>query len=85
MDRYNDVKILLKKWEQSFFQTNNRKPNKVWGSVYFMLLYLWFPCLVFYCVVELYGQSYVFNIVLFTDICQLLWIYSIIDICLCHY
>ncbi|XP_058609422.1 ATP-dependent DNA helicase Q4 isoform X2 [Onychostoma macrolepis] len=28
MDRYNDVKILLKKWEQSFFQTNNRKPNK---------------------------------------------------------
>uniref|UniRef100_A0A8C1N6C1 DNA 3'-5' helicase n=1 Tax=Cyprinus carpio TaxID=7962 RepID=A0A8C1N6C1_CYPCA len=29
MDRYNDVKILLKKWEQSFFQTNNRKPNKV--------------------------------------------------------
>ncbi|KAK2887575.1 hypothetical protein Q8A67_015803 [Cirrhinus molitorella] len=28
MDRYNDVKILLKKWELSFFQTNNRKPNK---------------------------------------------------------
>ncbi|XP_043072964.1 ATP-dependent DNA helicase Q4 [Puntigrus tetrazona] len=28
MDRYNDVKILLKKWEQSFFQTNSRKPNK---------------------------------------------------------
>ncbi|XP_036411164.1 ATP-dependent DNA helicase Q4 [Megalops cyprinoides] len=28
MDRYNDVKILLKKWEQSFFQENKRKPNK---------------------------------------------------------
>uniref|UniRef100_A0A8B9H1W6 DNA 3'-5' helicase n=1 Tax=Astyanax mexicanus TaxID=7994 RepID=A0A8B9H1W6_ASTMX len=29
MDRYNDLKILLKKWEQSFMQINNRKPNKV--------------------------------------------------------
>ncbi|KAI4900356.1 hypothetical protein NFI96_024996 [Prochilodus magdalenae] len=28
MDRYNDVKILLKKWESSFYQVNNRKPNK---------------------------------------------------------
>lgn len=28
MDRYNDVKILLKKWEQTFFQTNSRKPTK---------------------------------------------------------
>ncbi|KAG9278970.1 ATP-dependent DNA helicase Q4 [Astyanax mexicanus] len=28
MDRYNDLKILLKKWEQSFMQINNRKPNK---------------------------------------------------------
>uniref|UniRef100_A0A8C7PRQ0 DNA 3'-5' helicase n=1 Tax=Oncorhynchus mykiss TaxID=8022 RepID=A0A8C7PRQ0_ONCMY len=29
MDRYNDVKILLKTWEQSFVQENQRKPNKV--------------------------------------------------------
>ncbi|XP_056597984.1 ATP-dependent DNA helicase Q4 [Triplophysa dalaica] len=28
MDRYNDVKVLLKKWEQTFFQTNSRKPTK---------------------------------------------------------
>ncbi|XP_055076482.2 ATP-dependent DNA helicase Q4 [Misgurnus anguillicaudatus] len=28
MDRYNEVKIILKKWEQTFFQTNSRKPNK---------------------------------------------------------
>ncbi|CAB1320464.1 unnamed protein product [Coregonus sp. 'balchen'] len=28
MDRYNDVKILLKTWEQSFFQEHQRKPNK---------------------------------------------------------
>ncbi|XP_066531335.1 ATP-dependent DNA helicase Q4 [Hoplias malabaricus] len=28
MERYNDVKILLKKWEHSFTQQNNRKPNK---------------------------------------------------------
>ncbi|XP_072530694.1 ATP-dependent DNA helicase Q4 [Salminus brasiliensis] len=28
MDRYNDVKVLLKKWEHSFMQTNDRKPNK---------------------------------------------------------
>ncbi|KAG5842663.1 hypothetical protein ANANG_G00180000 [Anguilla anguilla] len=28
MDRYNDVKVLLKKWELSFVQQNNRKPNK---------------------------------------------------------
>ncbi|XP_076866047.1 ATP-dependent DNA helicase Q4 isoform X2 [Brachyhypopomus gauderio] len=28
MDRYNDVKILLKKWERSFTEINNRKPNK---------------------------------------------------------
>ncbi|CDQ84861.1 unnamed protein product [Oncorhynchus mykiss] len=28
MDRYNDVKILLKTWEQSFVQENQRKPNK---------------------------------------------------------
>ena len=29
MDRYNDVKVLLKKWEQSFVQQQQRKPNKV--------------------------------------------------------
>uniref|UniRef100_A0AAZ3PCM8 DNA 3'-5' helicase n=1 Tax=Oncorhynchus tshawytscha TaxID=74940 RepID=A0AAZ3PCM8_ONCTS len=29
MDRYNDVKILLKTWEQSFVQEHQRKPNKV--------------------------------------------------------
>ncbi|XP_062846885.1 ATP-dependent DNA helicase Q4 [Trichomycterus rosablanca] len=28
MDRYNDVKILLKLWENSFVQTHSRKPNK---------------------------------------------------------
>ncbi|XP_035284076.1 ATP-dependent DNA helicase Q4 [Anguilla anguilla] len=28
MDRYNDVKVLLKKWELAFVQQNNRKPNK---------------------------------------------------------
>uniref|UniRef100_A0AAY5EAX1 ATP-dependent DNA helicase Q4 n=1 Tax=Electrophorus electricus TaxID=8005 RepID=A0AAY5EAX1_ELEEL len=28
MDRYNDVKLLLKKWERSFTLLNNRKPNK---------------------------------------------------------
>ncbi|XP_017556968.1 ATP-dependent DNA helicase Q4 [Pygocentrus nattereri] len=28
MDRYNDVKLLLKKWEHSFIQANNRKPSK---------------------------------------------------------
>ncbi|XP_030203945.1 ATP-dependent DNA helicase Q4 isoform X2 [Gadus morhua] len=28
MDRYNDVKVLLKKWEQSFVQQQQRKPNK---------------------------------------------------------
>ncbi|XP_061111178.1 ATP-dependent DNA helicase Q4 [Conger conger] len=28
MDRYNDVKVLLKNWELSFVQQNNRKPNK---------------------------------------------------------
>uniref|UniRef100_A0A4W5L0K9 CCHC-type domain-containing protein n=1 Tax=Hucho hucho TaxID=62062 RepID=A0A4W5L0K9_9TELE len=28
MDRYNDVKILLKTWEQSFVQEHQRKPNK---------------------------------------------------------
>ncbi|KAG9355410.1 hypothetical protein JZ751_000248 [Albula glossodonta] len=28
MDRYNDVKILLKKWEVSFLQQYKRKPNK---------------------------------------------------------
>lgn len=29
MDRYNDLKILLKQWEHSFVKTHNRKPNKV--------------------------------------------------------
>uniref|UniRef100_A0A8C4T3C3 DNA 3'-5' helicase n=1 Tax=Erpetoichthys calabaricus TaxID=27687 RepID=A0A8C4T3C3_ERPCA len=29
MDRYNDLKILLKKWESSFVQEHKRKPNKV--------------------------------------------------------
>ncbi|XP_053349184.1 ATP-dependent DNA helicase Q4 [Clarias gariepinus] len=28
MDRYNDLKILLKQWEHSFVQIHNRKPNK---------------------------------------------------------
>ncbi|XP_041739473.2 ATP-dependent DNA helicase Q4 [Coregonus clupeaformis] len=28
MDRYNDIKILLKTWEQSFVQEHQRKPNK---------------------------------------------------------
>ncbi|XP_058233222.1 ATP-dependent DNA helicase Q4 isoform X1 [Hemibagrus wyckioides] len=28
MDRYNDLKILLKQWEHTFVQTHNRKPNK---------------------------------------------------------
>ncbi|XP_023667819.1 ATP-dependent DNA helicase Q4 [Paramormyrops kingsleyae] len=28
MDRYNDVKVLLKGWEQSFLRENQRKPNK---------------------------------------------------------
>ncbi|XP_039593277.1 ATP-dependent DNA helicase Q4 isoform X2 [Polypterus senegalus] len=28
MDRYNDLKILLKKWESSFVQEHKRKPNK---------------------------------------------------------
>ncbi|KAI5091545.1 ATP-dependent DNA helicase Q4 [Silurus meridionalis] len=28
MDRYNDLKILLKQWEHSFMQTHHRKPNK---------------------------------------------------------
>ncbi|XP_060753641.1 ATP-dependent DNA helicase Q4 isoform X2 [Tachysurus vachellii] len=28
MDRYNDLKILLKQWEHKFVQTHNRKPNK---------------------------------------------------------
>ncbi|KAJ8386837.1 hypothetical protein AAFF_G00166320 [Aldrovandia affinis] len=28
MDRYNDVKVLLKNWELSFVQQNERKPNK---------------------------------------------------------
>ncbi|XP_060798588.1 ATP-dependent DNA helicase Q4 isoform X2 [Neoarius graeffei] len=28
MDRYNDLKILLKQWEYSFIQTHNRKPKK---------------------------------------------------------
>uniref|UniRef100_UPI00398F59C0 ATP-dependent DNA helicase Q4 isoform X2 n=1 Tax=Pristiophorus japonicus TaxID=55135 RepID=UPI00398F59C0 len=29
MDRYNELKVLLKKWESSFFQEHKRKPNKV--------------------------------------------------------
>ncbi|XP_029590733.1 ATP-dependent DNA helicase Q4-like isoform X2 [Salmo trutta] len=29
MDRYNDVTILLKTWEQSFVQEHPRNPNKV--------------------------------------------------------
>ncbi|XP_067824745.1 ATP-dependent DNA helicase Q4 [Heptranchias perlo] len=29
MDRYNELKLLLKKWETSFFQEHKRKPNKV--------------------------------------------------------
>eukprot|EP00062_Callorhinchus_milii_P010249 gi/632954930/ref/XP_007893222.1/ PREDICTED: ATP-dependent DNA helicase Q4 isoform X1 [Callorhinchus milii] len=29
MDRYNEIKILLKKWETSFFEEHKRKPNKV--------------------------------------------------------
>ncbi|XP_066571902.1 ATP-dependent DNA helicase Q4 isoform X2 [Amia ocellicauda] len=28
MDRYNDLKVLLKSWEYSFVQENKRKPNK---------------------------------------------------------
>ncbi|XP_067416206.1 ATP-dependent DNA helicase Q4 [Emydura macquarii macquarii] len=28
MDRYNDVKVLLKKWEMTFLQEHQRKPNK---------------------------------------------------------
>ncbi|XP_028317453.1 ATP-dependent DNA helicase Q4 isoform X2 [Gouania willdenowi] len=28
MDRYNEVKVLLKRWEQSFFTQHQRKPNK---------------------------------------------------------
>ncbi|KAJ7991733.1 hypothetical protein DPEC_G00286940 [Dallia pectoralis] len=28
MDRYNDVKVLLKTWEQSFVKEHQRKPNK---------------------------------------------------------
>uniref|UniRef100_A0AAX7SSP3 DNA 3'-5' helicase n=1 Tax=Astatotilapia calliptera TaxID=8154 RepID=A0AAX7SSP3_ASTCA len=29
MDRYNDVKVLLKNWEQGFVKEHKRKPNKV--------------------------------------------------------
>ena len=29
MDRNNDVKILLKNWEQKFLKEHKRKPNKV--------------------------------------------------------
>uniref|UniRef100_A0A4W3GC95 DNA 3'-5' helicase n=1 Tax=Callorhinchus milii TaxID=7868 RepID=A0A4W3GC95_CALMI len=32
MDRYNEIKILLKKWETSFFEEHKRKPNKVIGQ-----------------------------------------------------
>ncbi|XP_029976959.1 ATP-dependent DNA helicase Q4 [Salarias fasciatus] len=28
MDRYNEVKLVLKRWEQSFFKKHHRKPNK---------------------------------------------------------
>lgn len=82
MDRYNDVKILLKKWEQSFFQTNNRKPNKVSGSdVYwccgFILCYdiCGFLVLCFILLLCCMVSLMFFNIVLFTDICLLLWVW----------
>lgn len=29
MDRYNEVKLLLKKWEQGFVAEHQRKPGKV--------------------------------------------------------
>ncbi|XP_067871838.1 ATP-dependent DNA helicase Q4 [Heterodontus francisci] len=29
MDRYNELKVVLKNWETSFFQEHRRKPNKV--------------------------------------------------------
>ncbi|KAM4794944.1 ATP-dependent DNA helicase Q4 [Rhinophrynus dorsalis] len=30
MQRYNEVKLLLKKWEAEFLQEQKRKPNKMW-------------------------------------------------------
>lgn len=29
MDRYNQLKVLLKNWEQEFFKTHQKKPSKV--------------------------------------------------------
>jgi len=65
MDRYNDVKILLKKWEQSFFQTNNRKPNKVsWSIVYCCYVNVMLSLSIVFYFVMLCAQSYVFFLML---------------------
>lgn len=42
MDRYNDVKILLKTWEQSFVQEHQRNPNKVASYLFnFCIIHYW--------------------------------------------
>lgn len=92
MDRYNDVKILLKKWEQAFFQTNSRKPNKVSGIVVLcsvVVCYAICGFLVFCFILLCYVLSLMFfNVMLFCVFlccsrCLLIYVIGIVGI-FCH-
>lgn len=84
MDRYNDVKILLKKWEQSFFQTNNRKPNKVSGIVIVCYAISGFLVLCFILLCYVLSLMF-FNVMLFCVFlcCLLIYVIVIVGI-FCH-